>query len=145
MLKPRILIMSAVLILATNLTAMAAMPITAPVKVKEKHKPIVVTGGHREFDVVLHSNPSTGYQWYLVNGAQLSDAIEPVSHKIVRGHHPKGFVGAPVLEHWTFEVQQHAMRVPEIIPLKFAYVRAWDLHAMPVATTTVLVVTRPEQ
>jgi predicted secreted protein len=110
---------------------------------KETHKPIVVSSSHHEFTVMLHSNPSTGYEWFLVNGEELHGSIEPVSRKIVHLKHPKGFVGAPVLEKWEFVASEQATRVPQMFELKFAYARAWELNKEPSETKTILVVTVP--
>jgi inhibitor of cysteine peptidase len=84
--------------------------------------PIEVVAGE-EVNIVLESNPTTGYEWHL--SAEVDPAIlEHVGQSFVA---PTGdLVGTPGHEVWTFLAVG-----PGDTALSFDYVRAWEQPPVP--------------
>ena len=51
------------------------------------------------FEIVLTSNPSTGYQWEIIN---LPNFIRLISENYIPDHHPPGWVGGGGRQVFTF-------------------------------------------
>ena len=100
-------------------------------------KPMVLPKGTTQFEIVLKSNPSTGYAWFLTN--YNATLIKPISwqyHAIT----DKKRIGAPGESVWTFAVLSGADVVPQSTTLSFEYVRPWE----NASTTPTVVVVRVE-
>lgn len=71
----------------------------APVFTSHK-KPIVVTQKNPEFNIILKSNPSTGFSWSVLKHDHFIIAL--VGHKYVAPKNTK-LLGAPGYDVWTFK------------------------------------------
>lgn len=89
----------------------------------EENRNIVVTQqGSHDFTIVLKSNATTGYGWFL---REYNHAlIEPVKHQYVT--QKKALMGAPGEEVWTFQVKRDAFIVPMQTVLRFTYTRPFQ-------------------
>lgn len=88
---------------------------------------IVVYRNAPEFSIKLKSNPTTGFQWYLMNYPHHS--IAPMSHQFYPSH--SKLVGAPGYEIWVFKVLPGAFSVPEMLKLSLIYARPFEVsHGM---------------
>ena len=91
----------------------------------EDKRHIMVSKKEPQFVIVLQSNPTTGYAWFLRNmdGA----LIQPVKHEYKKPQ--KGMMGAPSEEVWIFNVQSNGFIVPRQTELHFVYARPWSNEA----------------
>ncbi len=87
-------------------------------------KPIMVSKSSATFSIVLESNPTTGYSWFLVKYD--SNLIVPVSRK----YYPLNtkLIGAGGYEKWVFRVKPTGFVVPQVIFIQLAYTRPWNLE-----------------
>jgi inhibitor of cysteine peptidase len=87
-------------------------------------KPIMVDKSSATFSIILESNPTTGYSWFLVKYD--SNLIVPVSRK----YYPSNtkLIGAGGYEKWTFRIKPMGFVVPQVIFIQLAYVRPWNLE-----------------
>lgn len=83
---------------------------------------ISVTADKPQFIIKLHSNPSTGYSWFL---REYDDKIiVPVKHSYEAAKNK--LVGAPGVDVWTFRVKASAFTVPQQTVIRFVYARPWE-------------------
>lgn len=85
-------------------------------------KSIIVTRHDRQFNIVLKSNPSTGYTWVL-NANYNAKLMQPVSHQYYPPANSK--VGAGGVEVFRFKVAASVFRVPHLLHIQFHYRRSW--------------------
>ena len=85
-------------------------------------KSIMVARHNRQFNIVLKSNPSTGYTWVL-NANYNTKLIQPVSHQFYPPATSK--VGAGGVEVFRFKVATSAFRVPHLLHIQLDYRRPW--------------------
>jgi inhibitor of cysteine peptidase len=86
-------------------------------------KTIVVKKSNPVFNIILQSNPTTGYSWSL-KGYD-SKLVAPMSHKFYAPKNTK-MVGVPGYERWTFRVKPEGFIVPQITSISLIYLRPWD-------------------
>jgi predicted secreted protein len=86
-------------------------------------KTIVVDKLKPTFNIILQSNPTTGYSWILENYD--TNLIIPVSHKFYPPTDKK-LVGAPGYEKWTFRVKRLGFIVPQATNIVLSYTRLWE-------------------
>ncbi|KPJ68204.1 MAG: hypothetical protein AMJ43_01540 [Coxiella sp. DG_40] len=105
---------------------MSAIAFGADTKVvfNSPDKPIMINKSSAIFSIVLESNPTTGYSWFLVKYD--SNLIMPVSQK----YYPSNtkLIGAGGYEKWTFQVKPMGFVVPRVISIQLVYTRPWDLE-----------------
>jgi predicted secreted protein len=80
--------------------------------------PIVVEVG-QEFIIVLESNPTTGYQWQLVQ--PLEEEVLSLVKTEFEEQEEEGLFGAAGEERWTFKAESRGDTI-----IDFAYVRPWE-------------------
>ena len=114
------------LLSSISFTAACAAPLTF----EYPGKAIVLPQDTEQFEVVLNSNPSTGYSWFLMNYDSL--LLKPIEEKYIANTDKKR-IGAPGKDVWTFMVLPGAYIVPRATTLAFEYVRPWE-NTQPVST-----------
>ncbi len=95
--------------------------ITRPFSAVDQDRVIVLSPSHA-FEIVLPSNPTTGYSWAL--HISNSDVVKNVSQKYVP--HASGRVGVGGNTTWTLRTA----KVGET-ELEFSYLRQWEKDAEP--------------
>jgi inhibitor of cysteine peptidase len=86
-------------------------------------KTIMVTRTNPQFDIILKSNPNTGYSWVLKSYD--NNLIAPVRQRFYNSDN-KLLIGASGYEKWTFRVKPTAFTVPHLTSINLIYVRPWD-------------------
>ena len=86
-------------------------------------KPIVVKQTDPGFSIILQSNPTTGYSWFLKSYD--TDLISPISRKFYPSTNKK-LVGAPGYEKWNFRVKSSGFAVPQVTNIVLIYARPWE-------------------
>ncbi len=111
----------AILFILCSITAFGAKN---QITFNSSDKPIMVNKSSATFSVILESNPTTGYSWFLVKYD--SNLIVPVSQK----YYPLNtkLIGAGGYEKWVFRVKPAGLVVPQIIFVQLAYTRPWNLE-----------------
>lgn len=103
-------------------SALAAKPVW---HFTDPNKPIELSAKAPEFQLVLQSNMTTGFSWFLTKN---NDAlIQPISHRYVASS--SKLVGAPGVELWTFKATTKAVNVPRIMSINLEYTRPWSLSS----------------
>ncbi len=93
------------------------------VVVSDSAKSIIVKKSNPVFEIVLQSNPTTGYSWLLKNYD--SNLIIPVAHKFFSPENKK-LAGAPGYEKWVFQVKPTGFVVPQLTSISLIYMRPWE-------------------
>ncbi len=88
---------------------------------------ITLTSRQQPLTIRLHSNPTTGYRWFL--SRYPDKLIRPISQRYVADSHPAGFVGGGGTSIWQFRVLPAACLVPQRIRIGFSHVRSWEAPA----------------
>ena len=102
----------------------------------------MVVKANKLFSIRLQGNPTTGYMWALTNADAInSSAVSPVEKNGEFGTfkpdpHQKGMVGVGGIFEFTFKAGE---ATNELIPLEFAYKRAWEQENGKVVTVKVQV------
>ena len=102
----------------------------------------MVVKANKVFSIRLQGNPTTGYMWTLTNvDAINSSAVTPVEKNGEFGTfkpdlHQKGMVGVGGIFEFTFKAGD---ATNELIPLEFAYKRAWEQENVKTVTVKVQV------
>jgi predicted secreted protein len=122
MVKKSTIILSLLLFLITNVTiAKDKIVFTDPLK------NIVVKKSRPTFSIILQSNPTTGYSWFLKHYD--SNFITPIAHRYYSGTTEKNKkVGAPGYEKWIFRAKPGAFIVPQLTSISIIYMRPGDEH-----------------
>jgi inhibitor of cysteine peptidase len=87
----------------------------------------IVLAQNRTFEIVLPSNPSTGYDWELQ--IENPKAVENKSHTFTA--HPSGRIGAPGTTTWKLRTGSKGET-----KLHFSYRIAWDKSKPPTREET---------
>jgi len=93
--------------------------------VKERQAPqgIVVSPKQKMFTLILASNPTTGYSWFLVG---YNDKLLKLIHHTFNAPKSK-LMGAGGMEVFQFEVKSYAFFAPRVTVIKLIYARPWML------------------
>ena len=102
------------------------------------NKVVQVKPNQVTFTVTLSANPTTGYNWYLLNSP--SKFLVPIKAKFTPPKNKK-MMGALGTMTWKFRAEPTAFSVPRIFTIALAYARNWDLSSASVYK--VAVVTSP--
>lgn len=87
-------------------------------------KSIIVKKSNPVFSIVLQSNPTTGYSWFLKNYDK--NLVSPISRKFTAPADKK-IVGAPGYETWTFRIKKPSgFVVPQVTSIILIYARPWE-------------------
>lgn len=110
--------------------------------ITDAQKPIVLHQPNQTFQIILKSNPTTGYIWVL-------DRFDALSMKPTKRiyHMPKlnnstrqAVVGVPGREVWSFMLNKSAMQVPRVMKITFCMIRPWTINCDIKKTFTVIYV-----
>ena len=101
----------------------------------DQQKPILVNSLHPTFHIILNSNRTTGYSWYLLS--MDPHFVQPVS-AIFQPPQNKELVGAPGKVNWTFKMKATAFKVPLVTNIVLIYARPWDLSQAERRVVTVI-------
>ncbi|MCC7519701.1 MAG: protease inhibitor I42 family protein [Verrucomicrobiae bacterium] len=124
--KPRLSLATIAVLLLTS----CAAPQT---RFTDSSQPIEVVGG-QSFEIVLESNPTTGYSWTLAK--RLVNRVVTLAGNEYR---PKdsSLTGASGLEIWTFVARHEGATT-----ISLAYRRPWEKEQTPAKVCTFRVVVR---
>ena len=118
-------------------SAMAAVPMVkndAKYALTDFSKPIMAQPQTQTIVINLPANPSTGYQWYLL---QYDDRLlEPVSYQYIPAK--SRLAGAPGVGSWQFQLKKTAFLVPRVTHVGFEYRRAWEATSGNRQTMTII-------
>lgn len=106
--------------------------ITRPFSEVDSERKIVLSVG-RTFEIVLPSNPTTGYTWTLVSDNP--NVVAEQSNKYVSD--VSGRVGVGGNTTWSLKARSHGEAV-----LVFTYQRPWEENVAPTKTVTFTVSVR---
>ncbi len=95
-----------------------------PLPLTDLNKPITVHSNQPRFSIVLTSNPTTGYRWFL-NNYDLK-MIRLINSNYVRTTETIGGGGQ---EQWLFEILPAGFKSQQSLSLSFQYKRPWE-HAI---------------
>jgi predicted secreted protein len=104
----------------------SAATVAAATEPKALAKPMVIILAAKDpvFSIKLQGNPSTGYNWFLVDNYS-KDLIRPTQYKYAPGNGK--LVGGGGTFEFTFRALPEAFLVPKLLqPLHFVYIRAWE-------------------
>ena len=93
----------------------------------------IVLSSNRNFQIMLPSNPTTGYDWILSNNRP--DVITAISHKFIKD--VSGRVGVGGETTWNLKTK----KIGEA-ELSFSYQRAWVEGVPPTRVVTFKIVVR---
>lgn len=89
----------------------------------QPEKAILLTKQRPVYQLVLPSNPSTGYRWYLI--AYDDQFLTLVKHDY---HQPNGHqLGASGEDKWVFRANSSAFKAPMLLNVQLIYARPWDI------------------
>ena len=110
-------------------------------RINDPQKPIVVHRSNQTFDIILKSNPTTGYIWVLDQFDALS--VKPIEHvryaQNVKSS-VQAVIGAPSQDMWRFRLNPSLMQVPRIMKITFCMIRPWTISCDIKKTFTVIYV-----
>src|SRR3989338_11599580 len=88
-------------------------------------KPVVIKSSHPHFQIIIKSNPTTGYKWFLKQYDR--NLIKPLGYK----YYPpkKATPGAGGYEIWNFKVKRHGFAVPQVTKIALIYARPWEMKS----------------
>lgn len=98
---------------------------TGGITYTDPQKPIMVKKAAPRFNVILQSNPTTGYSWSLKDYDY--NLIKPISRK----YYPAktGLIGSGGYEKWVFAIKNPpGFVVPHTTSITLIYSRPWDLQ-----------------
>ncbi len=94
--------------------------------VSDPSKPILVKSGSPVVKIIIASNPTTGYSWFLQNYDD--KLITPICHEYIA---PMAKMpGAGGYEEWIFKVNNDAFIVPHLMSISLVYTRPWEMKNM---------------
>ena len=99
------------------------------------HRPVIVTQSAPMVVFQLPSNPSTGYQWILVQYDH--HLLEPILHVYHSAN--KKLLGPSGYSVWQFKVKEEAFVVPQQASISLHYIRPWEVS--PIQKRTIHIVT----
>jgi inhibitor of cysteine peptidase len=90
----------------------------------DQQPPIVVQADYPVFSIRLRANPTTGYQWHIVeyNHRLLTLA----AHHFMQTTRTNQLIGAPGEEQWTFQVTPAAFKKAQETTIRLTYARPWE-------------------
>jgi inhibitor of cysteine peptidase len=86
-------------------------------------KMITIKQSDPVFSIILQSNPTTGYSWFLKSYD--ANLISLVGHKFYSPVNKK-LAGAPRYEKWTFRVKPGGFAVPQLTSITLICLRPWE-------------------
>ena len=89
-------------------------------------KTVQLAPGKSQVKVVLKTQPSTGYRWYLKDYDAKRLKPLKVTIKPIATAHNKPLIGGPMQSVWLFKLTSAATTVPEVNEVVFQYMRAWE-------------------
>lgn len=88
----------------------------------KKENQIIVSQKKPVFNIVLKSNPTTGFSWKLKSYNQ--NLITFVRHRFIAPQNKK-LMGAPGCEEFIFKANKGSYRVNQVGYIKLEYIRPW--------------------
>ena len=109
-------------LLSSSIGAVTVTKIDNKYPLTDFSKPLVVRPQMPSITINLPANPSTGYQWYLL---QYDDRIlEPSGYQYIPAKNK--LAGAPGISSWQFQLKKSAFQVPRVSHIEFEYRRMWE-------------------
>lgn len=105
------------------LVAVAIQAKSPEIVFSDPTKSILVQKSNPVFEIVLQSNPTTGYSWFLKNYD--NNLITLVSHSYYPPLDQK-LVGAPGYDKWIFRVKPEGFIAPQLTNITLIYMRTWE-------------------
>ncbi len=113
----------------------ASTPDAAPLA-SNPQKSIMVAQKEPQFTIILPSNPTTGYSWFIE--AYDANLLTLVKHR----YNPptNAMPGAGGFEAWIFAVKPEAFAAPQVTKINLIYARPWNISTTTSKKTTFTVV-----
>jgi len=105
-------------------TAAVAASVEQAVKLTDLTKPVQVNKKAPVVTILLKSNRTTGYSWFLKSYDR--HLLTPMSASYVAPN--KKMPGAPGYAVWKFHVRSNAFIVPRVTHIVMLYARPWSLE-----------------
>jgi inhibitor of cysteine peptidase len=105
-----------------------------PLTTSDPQKSIMVGKSNPTFTIILSSNPTTGYSWFLKSID--TDLIKPVNKVFIAPN--KGLIGAGGYEKWTFQIKPGGFSVPQNFSITMVYARPWEMQGVQISTFKVV-------
>lgn len=109
-------------LLLTTTVCIAADNNKDKIEFTDPAKSIIVNRSQPVFHIVLKSNPTTGYSWFLKEYD--INVIKPVNHIYYPPNNK--LVGAPGYEDWIFKVKVDGFKTPRVTDVSLVYMRPWE-------------------
>jgi inhibitor of cysteine peptidase len=90
----------------------------------DQQAPIVVQSDYPVFSIRLRSNPTTGYQWRIVEYNRRLLIL--AAHHFMQTTRTNQLIGAPGEEQWTFQVTPAAFKKSQETTIRLTYARPWE-------------------
>lgn len=118
--------------MAVLLGGIAQAQVSNKVVFSDPDKEIVVTKDAPEFDIVLESNPTTGYSWVIEKcDINLVTQVKTAFYPPNGGTGNKLLVGAPGYQKWTFKVVNPVFFTgSQNTSIALIYKRPWEKQAI---------------
>ncbi len=108
-------------VLFIMLACLSCMIAYADTTITDLNKPINVTAKNPVFKIVLNSNPTTGFSWFLVDFD--SRFVTPLSETFIPPETATPGRGGVVV--WTFKATPLALTLPTFTHVTLSYMRPW--------------------
>ncbi len=107
-----------------TLTANAAVDIKQQDAVAtEPNQTIMVSADDPTVEILLDSNPTTGYSWYIETYP--SDQVARITSHFITSDPKK--VGSGGMQKWIFTLDDDVFEAPHKLTFKFVYARSWQI------------------
>ena len=114
----------AVLLVLQSACVFADTPVAAA-ELGHVDKVVQIKSNQVTFQVTLQSNPTTGFNWYLLHCNE--KLLAPIKAKFTPPENKK-MMGAPGKVTWTFRAEPLAFKVPRVMFVDLVYARPWSLQ-----------------
>lgn len=110
--------------------------------ISDQSKPIIVSESNPIFKIIVQSNPSTGYSWFLKG--YNPNLITPLKKAFYSPYSPtqskdtKLLAGAPGYEEWSFKAKPESFMVPQLTSITLVYLRPWDEQSSQIVNFKVI-------
>ena len=108
--------------------------------VTDPSKAIIVTKSNPSFTIIVQSNPTTGYSWFLKGCT--TNLLVPVKKRFYPPQQTAGdrlMAGVPGYEEWTFRAKPEAFVVPQLASVTLIYLRPWDEQSSNITNFKVII------
>ena len=96
-------------------------------EINHPNQAINVSHQQHHFQLVLASNPSTGYRWFLVHLPR--HWIRAIGQRTLTIKKTQSRLSVPTISVWDFAMLHAHYQVPRLLKIKLLYAQPWNLKA----------------